>query len=227
MNLHQMLLEAGATIGAAELATGTLGPSTVAAVREWQAHHVDSDGHALTVDGVAGPATLWSLAHPVGLAGKRYTAPGWRCEPAHAHPNVRAVLEVGMGEIGVSEEGGDNRGPRVDVYTKPDLGIPWCAAFASWCYRAAEGGSPFGRFVGSWQFYEWGERHGRIVTEPQAGDVWVILRGDPHERPHGHTGIAAGSAVAGIFPTIEGNAGNAVRGLVRPVSSITAFVRPF
>jgi hypothetical protein len=226
MNLQQVLIEAGAAIDPAELASGVIGPSTVAAVRAWQATHVGPDGHALAVDGVPGAATLWSLAHPVGLTGRRYTAPGWRCEPAQARANVRPVLEVAMGEIGTTEAGGDNRGPRVDLYTKPDLGIPWCAAFASWCYRAAEGGSPFGRFVGSWQFYEWGKVRGKLVTEPQAGDVFVILRGDPESRPHGHTGLVAGPAVAGLFPTIEGNASNAVRGNIRPVASITAFVRP-
>ncbi len=218
--LHQALVEAGETIDSAELAAGAIGPSTTAAVRHFQAQHTGSDGHALAVDGVVGPATAWALAHPNGGVA-RYTAAGWRCEPSQAREAVKPVLAAAVDEIGSCERpDGSNRGPRVDIYTAPDLGIPWCAAFASWCYRLA--GSPFGRLLSAYKIGEWGKARGRVVTDPQPGDLFVILRGDLH----GHVGLVAGAPVGGRFCTVEGNSGNAVRGLVRPVDSISLFVRP-
>lgn len=228
--LQQHLVEGGETIDAGELAAGVFGPSTEAAVRDWQARHVGPDGHALTIDGVVGPATAWSLEHPGG-ASAGYVAPGWRCSPLDAPAAVRPVLQAALAELGVCEQpDGSNSGPRVDVYTAPERGIPWCAAFVSWCYAHAEGGSPFGRFTGSWQFYEWGQAHGRLLAPSDAalpGDVAVILRGDPRQRPHGHTMLVAGVMDDGRIATVEGNSGNAVRGLVRARSALTAIVRPF
>lgn len=224
--IHQVLVECGADIDPLELETGVFGPSTDAAVREFQSRHVDQHGHALVDDGIVGPATMWAFAHPSG-AQFRYTAPGWRCEPSEARAAVRRVLEVAVGEIGVRETpGSPNRGQRVDVYTAPDLGIPWCAAFVSWCYmRGAEDGSPFGRLLSAFKFQQWGLATGRIVRKnapPSAGDVFVILRGDGH----GHVGLVAGLTVDDRMVTIEGNSGDAVRGLIRPRASVTCVVRP-
>jgi len=238
--IHQALIEAGETVADDERESGLYGASTELAVRDFQAHHVDQSGHALAVDGICGPATLWALQHPNGGA-NRFTAPGWRCEPSQAREAVRRVLEVAVDELGLGvteQPDGSNRGPRVDVYTAPDLGIPWCAAFASWCYARRDGGSPFGRFTGSWQFREWGRKTGRVLGQglmtgaaamPQAGDVAIILREDPRKtqkEPPGHTMLIAGIADDGRLITIEGNSGNAVRGLVRPLDAPTFIVRP-
>jgi hypothetical protein len=168
---------------------------------------------------------MWALLHPNGTQ-SRYTAPGWRCAPSEARAEVRRILEVAVGEIGVVERpDASNRGPRVDVYTAPELGIPWCAAFVSWCYAHAEKGSPFGRLLSALRFRDWGAAHGRTLGAsalPQPGDVFVIPRGDLH----GHVGLVAGLAPDGRMLTIEGNAGNAVRGLVRARAAVTAVVRP-
>lgn len=231
--IHQALVEAGEPIAADELAAGTYGPSTALAVRDFQARHVDANGHALSEDGICGPMTMWALQHPNGGV-NRSTAPGWRCEPSEARAAVRRVLEVAVGELGVIEQpDGSNRGERVDVYTKPDFGIPWCAAFVSWCFlRGAEDGSPFGRFTGSWQFREWGRKVGRILGDaaiPQPGDVAIILREDPAKptkEPPGHTTMIVGNAPDGRLYTIEGNSANRVRGLVRARSQFTCIVRP-
>jgi hypothetical protein len=218
--LHQELIEAGEAIAADELAAGVIGPSTTAAVCSFQARHTGSDGHALAVDGVVGPATAWALAHPNGGVA-RYTAAGWRCEPSQAREAVRDALVGAVNEIGACEQpDGSNRGPRVDVFTAPDLGIPWCAAFVSWCYRLA--GSPFGRLLSAYKIAEWAKARGRVATDPEPGDLFIILRGDLH----GHVGMVAGAPVAGRFCTVEGNAGNAVRGLVRACDAVTLFVRP-
>ena len=55
----------------------------------------------------------------------------------------------------------------------------------------------------------------------EPGDVGCILR----SRFHGHGFLVCG-VLGDIVCTIEGNSGQAVRGLVRPVASLTAVVRP-
>ncbi len=49
-----------------------------------------------------------------------------------------APLAIALGEVGVEEVGGNNRGPRVKEYLAsvglPE-GSPWCAAYVHWCYR--------------------------------------------------------------------------------------------
>lgn len=225
-NLHQALLEAGYAIEPAEAAASRFGSSTLAALRDFQARHTGPDGHALEDDGIAGPATLWALEHPGG--GERLIVPGWRCAPSEARPALVAVLSLAVGELGASvreSPPGSNRGPRVDLYTAPELAIPWCAAFVSYCYRACEGGSPFGRRLSAMSLYVWGENRGRVIgdEEPlEPGDLFVTLRGNGH----GHTGIVASILDGDRFCTVEGNAGNAVRGLIRKRSGVTAIVRP-
>lgn len=224
--IHQALVEAGEPINADELASGLFGPTTELAVRDFQARHVDQNGHALQEDGLVGPGTWWALQHPNGRR-DRFTAPGWRCAPSECRSAVKRIVEVAAGEIGVVEQpDGSNRGARVDVYTAPDLGIPWCAAFVSWCFlRGAEDGSPFGRILSAYKFAQWGNEHGRTLGDaaiPQAGDVFVILRGNLH----GHVGLVVGLTMDGRMLTVEGNAGNAVRGLIRARASVNAVVRP-
>lgn len=223
--IHQALVEAGEPVAADELAAGAFGPSTEAAVRDFQARHVGPGGHALSEDGVVGPATEWALEHPNG-AQARYTAPGWRYELSSCRAAVRRVLEVAVGEIGVTEQpDGSNSGPRVDVYTQPERGIQWCAAFVSWCYRRSENGSPFGTILSAYKFAEWGRQKGGllgIAALPSPGDVFVIIRGDLH----GHVGLVAGLTMDGRLCTVEGNSGNAVRGLIRTRSTLSAIVRP-
>jgi len=229
-SIQQALVEAGENVSADELASGVFGPSTELAVRDFQARHVDANGHALGEDGIVGPGTMWALLHPNGGGpGARFTAPGWRCEPSEAREAVRRVLEVAVGELvlGVTEQpDGSNRGPRVDVYTAPDLGIPWCAAFVSYCFaRGVDAGSPFGRILSALKMRDWAAANSRllgIAALPQPGDVFIILRGDLH----GHVGLIVGNTPDGRMLTIEGNAGNAVRGLIRARASVTAIARP-
>jgi peptidoglycan hydrolase-like protein with peptidoglycan-binding domain len=123
-SLHQQLLEAGETIEKSELDTGAFGPSTLAAVRHFQASHVDERGHALQEDGMVGPSSIWALMHPnAGYANARLTAPGWRAEPSVMREAIRPVMLAAIGEIGVREQpDGSNSGPRVDVFTAPQRG---------------------------------------------------------------------------------------------------------
>ena len=54
---------------------------------------------------------------------------------------VESLVEIAVGEVGVREKGGNNKGPRVQEYQAatsiPGTGWPWCAAFICWCVREA------------------------------------------------------------------------------------------
>jgi hypothetical protein len=224
--VHQALLEAGYQVDAGELAAGKYGPSSYDAVRAFQASHLGPDRHPLTEDGIVGPATLFALRHPSLEPGQAYTVPGWRYDLSAVREQVRRVVEVAVRELGVHEQpDGSNRGPRVDQYTAPTLGVPWCAGFVSWCFARGEGGSPFGRILSTWGLYDWAKARGCVLGEaalPQPGDVFVILRGDRH----GHTGLVVHVLDDGRLATCEGNASNAVRGCIRPRSGVSAILRP-
>ena len=231
--LQQSLVEAGYSIASGELSGNIFGESMQAAVEQFQHNHVDANGHALAVDGKVGPATLWALGSPTG-GGAGYTVPGWRCEPsACCDPGairepVSTVLRAAMAEIGVHEDPPrSNTSPRIVIYTggaRNDDGSypPWCAFFVSWVWARADGGSPFGVLASAYKLSEWGKAHGKIVTAPKAGDIFVKMR----DKFHGHVGLVACVLDPSRIATIEGNSSDSVRGLIRPVADITCFVRP-
>lgn len=51
-----------------------------------------------------------------------------------------ASVQIAMSQLGVHEQGGNNRGPEVDEYIK-FIGLnppePWCSAFLCWCIDKA------------------------------------------------------------------------------------------
>lgn len=228
-DLHQDLIESGLRVAEDELASHRFGVSTYNAVRQFQATHVDRCGHALAEDGVVGPETYWALLHPGAIRGS-YVAQGWRCEPSRARPELVPVLQWAVGQIGQHETpDGSNRGPAIDQWTGKvghpvaEPGPPWCAFFVSAAFRQLQHGSPFGILASALRFKEWAECLGRLVRGlPEPGDIWVILRADYH----GHVGMVGGVNDDGRVSTIEGNAANAVRGLVREVGTFAAIVRP-
>jgi len=227
--LQQKLIEAGETVPDQELTTQVFGPGTRSAVIDFQSHHLDQNGDPLTVDGVVGNMTAWSLDHPHNSTPGHvngYLSPGWKCAPSESSGPVTRVVEAAFSQIGVHEiPDGSNRGPEVDRYG--GAGAPWCAYFVSWCYGHADGGSPFGVLASALSLKEWGVKKNRIVTTPAVGDVFVILRGTTG---HGHTGLIADVSAdfsgGGKVSTIEGNSANAVRGILRDPSVFNCLVRP-
>lgn len=239
--LHQALVEAGYEITTSELQTGHFGDSTEAQVRAFQASHLGPKNQPLDEDGIVGQNTWWALHNPSGQKRGRATVDGWRCEPSSIREAVRRVINAAVDELGVAETPGQrNRGPRVDVYTNPYLGTPWCAWLASWCFeKGIEGGSPFGRIGSSWGLYEWAEKKGRVVYanhpdlpavtgEILPGDIALILRGSraDKENRRGHTMIVCHVMQAEKFCTIAGNESDQVRGGIRTRSGISAIIRP-
>ncbi len=242
--LQQQLVEAGYTIDGGDLALEAFGPSTEEALRAFQAAHVGPDHHALAVDGIAGEATRWALAHPSGQLGGGYLADGWRCDLAKAPAALVPVLRAATMDIGKKEDpDGSNDGPQLAKF-KP-AGRPWCALAVSTWLQELEGGSPIGVVAGVYTLMDWMKAHGKLLPDDfdasftndipptgvplQPGDIFIIASittaPDGKKLAHGHVGLVAADLGGGKFATIEGNAGNAVRGLIRSTAAISHFAR--
>lgn len=215
--LQQMLIEAGYSIDSNELWRGAFGPTTAAAVIQFQT------ANGLNSDGIVGPKTWAELMD--GGGGSQGPA-GWKMGPLAG--DVKPVMEKALSFVGTVESPlGSNRGPQIDQWNKAasiPAGSPWCAAFATGMYIFSPR-NPFAKPLGStYKISEWGKAQKCIVETKGtalAGDILVILRGDGH----GHVGLVAcdlGDRVA----TIEGNSGNAVKQLIRKKTDLTSFVRP-
>ena len=225
--LHQLLLEAGEQITADELRGQVFGPSTRTAVLDFQSSHVDPKGRPLTQDGAVGPVTLASLKNPREPV-ERFTAAGWRINLDECRPQERHVVEVAVREIGQKEDPpGSNRGPRVDLYTgEAWYGAPWCALFASYCWKYAHAGSPFGVKASALKIKTWGTDKDAILSADELarpGDVGIIMRAEGR----GHVALIVGKETPGEkLRCVEGNVGNAVRATLRERSQFTCIVRP-
>lgn len=217
--LQQALLEAGETISRDELEARAFGPSTEAAVKDFQRRSVDRDGAALAVDGVAGAKTFSALnghAPP-------HIAAGWTYVPP-ADPYVRAVCDAAVVDLGRREKpDGSNDGPDLKKFNTQ--GRPWCALAVSTWLAAGPGGCPWGVLPAVISIVTWGRSRGRLLADdqaPQAGDVVCWLRAGGR----GHTGLIVGTTPSGDLCTVEGNSQNAVRALVRPRAGVACIVRP-
>jgi hypothetical protein len=93
-------------------------------------------------------------------------------------------------------------------------------------YGFADGGLPWEHPVGSaYKLMQWGLRRNRAVpatSRLRIGDVFIIMRGNFR----GHVGLIVAVLEDGRVCTIEFNAGNAVRGLIRNPHDFTLVVRP-
>lgn len=131
---------------------------------------------------------------------------------------VQKFIEVAQGEVGVTEVGGTNCGPRVDEYKAatwldPKKGWPWCAAFVCWCMREAMNATGTKetktfkrpRTAGAWDFENWSlaQDASTNTKKPHRGDIQA---GDIVVFKFSHIGIALGAPdAAGFVLTVEGN----------------------
>jgi len=134
----------------------------------------------------------------------------------------RARLHVGLREL----PGQPNRHPLVDAWLRRcgvGVGLPWCAAFASWCVEEREGTARPGvdgrpnQTVATAGALNLG-RLFPATSAPQGGDLMFFPTDD---KGAGHVGI-----VVGVSPEealcIEGNSANQVR-IVRRLRSEVRF----
>lgn len=129
------------------------------------------------------------------------------------------LVELAKKEVGVEEIGGTNCGPRVNQYKAAtwlpcEESWPWCAAFIDWLVWTAmietKVKYTFERpqTAGAWDLQNWSmKQDGSTDTKlnPQAKDIEA---GDIVIFTFSHVGLAIGSPVKGIVPTIEGNTDN-------------------
>ena len=176
----------------------------------------------LTADGKLGPATLAAMG---------YTRP-------KAAPTTTGVVTVDAliataeheADLQVREEGGMNRGAKVEAYQRAAAlgpGDPWCAAFVAWCImKSRQLDKPptwcSGSAITTW--HKGSKRAGDASTTPNAPDYkskvkpgWVWVRAkDPKGASdaarglwvQGHCGIVVAVDAVG-FHTVEGNTNSA------------------
>jgi len=142
-------------------------------------------------------------------------------------PFSQAVVQWARRDIGVTEEGGDNRGPRVEEMQRNTGNRPgdaWCAsAVSTWIFEAAKAMGRKRPIRGSAGVKELVQQM-QDASNPLVGWIDVAdLRANPslvqpgmlvmwtkstYGSPMGHVGLVQSTADAsGNFKTIEGNAG--------------------
>lgn len=121
-------------------------------------------------------------AQPAGASAE--TPPGEIIESPSGrrfYPTGSLPLDVALGEVGVKERGGNNRGPDVEKYLGAvglGRGNPWCAAFTSWCRieatRRRDGLEEYGPFDarGSPFYTAVATAHFRFGGKIKASEVW-------------------------------------------------------
>lgn len=122
---------------------------------------------------------------------------------------MASPLEIALGQalIGVQEEPrNSNWGPQVKQYLRAG-GIlspaPWCCAFVVWCFRQAGIGSKTLPTTASCSFLlGWARENGKIVKDPQPGDIFLLLRKGGNSAFH--TGLVRNVSKL-YFGTVEGN----------------------
>jgi len=118
------------------------------------------------------------------------------------------ALKVAESQIGVHEEGGNNKGVKVGEYLS-SVGLPqgyaWCQSFIYWCFKKASANlaaaNPVPKTAGV--LAHWNNTiYGKKVAVPEVGDLFVMDFG----KGMGHIGfVSKVDLVNKTFETIEGN----------------------
>lgn len=162
----------------------------------------------LVVDGWWGAKTDDAMAKLMPEAPNTYAGTQW-IGMSFAY----ALTQVAKGEVGVREQGGNNRGERIALYQQatwlPVGSWPWCAAFVCWAMKQASGLVPvkfsLPQTAGAWDFERWAldqEKMGVALIKPA---VLAVQPGDILVYTHSHIGIALTPASGGMCSAIEGN----------------------
>lgn len=116
---------------------------------------------------------------------------------------VPAIAEQFVGWV--REVSGENDGPWVEAIqrtTGNKRGDPWCASFVYFVLAIAYGGAPpLPRTASCDKLLEFAKQRELLVTEPEPGDVFLVMK-----RPTDavHTGIVTAVSPVAV-KTVEGN----------------------
>ncbi len=202
----------------------TFGRAVENALLYFQMTHTSEQGTWLSVDGVAGPATMGALEKADGSAKPSFLEVGI---PKGIGETRRRLLETAVKQHGVREDSAHpNRGSEVDKFLPTEItnsadkpGQPWCCYFVSWVVREVFGRHLLGRPVAScWVAWKRATQNERWVgktdeTIPIPGDAFLILHAKPEKGwCTGHIGFVLQVAADGkTFNTVEGNCGDRVK----------------
>jgi hypothetical protein len=215
--LFQALAERGLIVDAREIVSGTYGPTSQAAVQDFQAKH------GLRIDDIVGPSTWAALQSAIDTS-VDISAPIF--STAGLSPYVTKLLDVAHAEYRrpvLEQPPGSNHGDRVDLYLRGHdnadwlvderpTGPPWCGRFARWCVieaaRSIGASSPvenWGDLASALKWVARGKNAGRFWQMPTVGSIGCILTDG-----HGHLVIVAAKGPSNSLITLEGNSGNRV-----------------
>lgn len=173
--------------------------------------------HTATAPAATAPANAAPAASAPAASGGGATA-----APANGEAQLRArIAEIARGELGVKEEGGEDRGARIVEYRKktgrlaPESPQPWCASFVSWVMNMAGApiykngaGDPSTVFLRDWAMKEdrW---FNKGVKEPKVGDL-IFFKYSTNNSVVNHVAVVEKVEGGKVF-TIGGNEQDAVR----------------
>lgn len=145
-------------------------------------------------------------------------------EKANMYKNVRKrVIEIAESYKGIKETHGDNLSAEVSLFQE-DIdwlkGKPWCASFASYCYKTAveEQGftRPFEHTPSTYKFSVLAKQNGWFHENtkdfiPQTGDI-ILMDRLVTKLPYDHTALVVSyNKKTHIVTTIEGNLDETVK----------------
>lgn len=189
-----------------------------------QAQAVQGGGSPLQVG--QGPALDPTQSSPVQGAPTAPPVPAVPSDPApqpatSASPDNQSkrdeILRIAAGEVGLKEEGGEDKGARIDEYRKSagGSGGPWCAYFASWVFNKA--GAPLVDTNGDgWTvtIANWGKSKGTWHDKgwtPKPGDLMFFKNSGGNPNFVNHIEIVEKVAPDGTIHTIGGNSSDQVK----------------
>lgn len=121
----------------------------------------------------------------------------------------------------------------INYFNGPKQNVAWCATFTSWCFYKSATPDPKGTALAA-QYQpskdncgcgvkfnaNYYKNKGKFVSEPHPGDVFFTAN-------YTHTGFVSEVYSDGTFRTIEGNHDDMVANVIRKVSDMAGFGRPW
>jgi hypothetical protein len=127
-----------------------------------------------------------------------------------------SAVNLALSYNGVHEEGGNNRGPEVEMFLRSmglQPGDPWCAAFLCFCIsHAAKALGVTPKFqLGSSVYKLWTRNPSLQLSAPEANSVFLINHGlSKSGQRIGHTGfVITPTDEYDLMTTMEGNTDSA------------------